>query len=409
MRVLHTSDWHLGATLYTKRRYDEAEKFLEWLLDTIESEKIDALLIAGDIFDTTLASNRAQSLYYRFLQQVSASCCRDVVVIGGNHDSPTFLDAPRELLRALRVHVIASARIPVEEEIISLKDRNGNVSALVAAVPFLHDRDIRSASDGETLSDKQEKLIEGLRLHYQEAYEAAVQIMQTLSAPVPLIAMGHLFCAGGSTVEGDGVRDLYVGSLAHINASLLPPGFDYYAFGHLHSPQKVGGCECIRYSGAPLPMGFGEASRPKAVIIVQFDTTEKQVRELAIPTFRNLIRITGEPEHVMQELEQLRSDGVSAYIEVENTSAVPSSLTREELEVFLSGSSLELLSLKNRMVRNEILKRTFSHESLDDIDEKQVFQRLLNGKEFDEELKERLSLMYQEVLYTIQTEDGNRE
>jgi exonuclease SbcD len=108
MKILHTSDWHIGRSLYGRKRYDEFSAFLDWLAEFIQTENIDALLVAGDIFDTSMPSNRAQELYYRFLCKVSASCCRHIVVIAGNHDSPSFLNAPKELLRALNVHVVGS-------------------------------------------------------------------------------------------------------------------------------------------------------------------------------------------------------------------------------------------------------------------------------------------------------------
>ena len=95
MKILHTSDWHLGRTLYGRKRYEEFEAFLAWLTETIREREIDALLVAGDVFDTSTPSNRAQELYYRFLCRVVASHCRHVVVIAGNHDSPSFLNAPR--------------------------------------------------------------------------------------------------------------------------------------------------------------------------------------------------------------------------------------------------------------------------------------------------------------------------
>jgi len=409
MKVLHTSDWHLGATLYTKRRYDEAEQFLAWLVDTIRKEVIDVLLIAGDVFDTTLASNRAQELYYRFLQEASNTCCSDIIITAGNHDSPTFLDAPKALLKALNIHVIASVPEHIEDEIIPIHDTEGNMRALVAAVPFLHDRDIRHAEDGETLSDKQEKLIGGIREHYEHAYTICSRIRETLPHTVPLIAMGHLFCAGGAVREDDGVRDLYVGSLAHIPASLLPSGFDYYAFGHLHSPQKVAGNEFIRYSGAPLPMGFSEADTKKSVILLEIDDTKKHTREIPVPIFHPLARITGDDESIPAKIEQLVREGRGVYLEIENTSSRPSALHREDFEAMVQGSKVEILSLKNTMMRNTILKGAFIEESLDDIDEYQVFDRLLTDQKIEDDQRSILTDMYREILHSLQSDDVNRE
>ncbi len=131
LRLLHTSDWHLGRLLYGRKRYAEFAAFLDWLLDTLRAEGIDVLLVAGDIFDTTTPSNAAQTLYYRFLRRVAATGCRHVVVIGGNHDSPTFLDAPAELLKMLDVHVVGAATDSPAEEVITLRDPEGAAELLL--------------------------------------------------------------------------------------------------------------------------------------------------------------------------------------------------------------------------------------------------------------------------------------
>ena len=134
MKILHTSDWHLGRSLYGRKRYDEFTAFLDWVAQTIEAEGIDTLLVAGDVFDTTTPSNRAQELYYRFLCRVSTSCCRHVVVIAGNHDSPSFLSAPKELLRVLNVYVVGSMTEIMDDEVIVLH-KDEQPEAIVCAVP----------------------------------------------------------------------------------------------------------------------------------------------------------------------------------------------------------------------------------------------------------------------------------
>ncbi|MDW7659663.1 MAG: exonuclease subunit SbcD, partial [Bacillota bacterium] len=273
MKVLHTSDWHLGRTLYGRRRTDEQEAFLNWLADQLELNQIDTLLIAGDIFDTVTPGNKSQELYYRFLCRAARSCCRHVVVTAGNHDSPSFLDAPSTLLRVLNVHVIGTPSGKPEDEVITLFDQQGSAEAVVCAVPYLRDRDIRSVEAGESVDDKNTRLIRGIRDHY-EAVCTVAEKQRSLHGAVPVIAMGHLFAAGGRTVEGDGVRDLYVGSLAHFPANQFPSGIDYLALGHLHAAQTVGQNTCYRYSGSPLPMGFGEANQQKQVMIIAFTGRE---------------------------------------------------------------------------------------------------------------------------------------
>ena len=249
MKVLHTSDWHIGRTLYGRKRYEEFGAFLTWLADTIQQNEIDALLVAGDIFDTSAPSNRAQELYYRFLCRVAASCCRHVVVVAGNHDSPSFLNAPKELLKALDVHVVGSSTESPEDEVLVLRNDQDTPELIVCAVPYLRDRDIRVAEAGESVEDKERKLIDGIRTHYATVAALAEQKREELGANIPIVGTGHLFTAGGQTVDGDGVRELYVGSLAHVTAGIFPACFNYLALGHLHIPQEVNGSKTIRYSG----------------------------------------------------------------------------------------------------------------------------------------------------------------
>ena len=145
MNILHTSDWHLGRTLYGRRRQEEFAAFLDWLLGCISTYNIDVLIVAGDIFDTSTPGTAAQELYYRFLARVGSTGCRHVVIIGGNHDSPSFLDAPAGLLRALDVHVVGQACTEPVDQVLLLHDDLGEPQLLVCAVPYLRDRDIRQA------------------------------------------------------------------------------------------------------------------------------------------------------------------------------------------------------------------------------------------------------------------------
>src|SRR3989339_1508050 len=220
MKFLHTSDWHLGRSLYGKKRYDEFSAFLDWLAGFIGAQRIDVLLVAGDVFDTGTPSNRAQELYYGFLCRVSASCCRHVVIIAGNHDSPSFLNAPKEILKALQVHVVGAVTEDPEDEILVLKGPSGNPEAVVCAVPYLRDRDIRVAEAGESLEDKNMRLIQGIKTHYAEIAGLAEEKRKPFG-DIPVVALGHLFAAGGKTLEGDGVRELYVGSLARVGKEVF--------------------------------------------------------------------------------------------------------------------------------------------------------------------------------------------
>ena len=149
MKILHTSDWHLGQRFLFNDREQEHQRALDWLADTIRTQEVDALIVAGDIFDINNPPNYARTMYYRFLTSLLGTSCRHIIITGGNHDSPSMLNAPRELLRLLNIHVVGAVGDALEEELVELKDSEGELELVVAAVPFLRDRDLRFSQAGE--------------------------------------------------------------------------------------------------------------------------------------------------------------------------------------------------------------------------------------------------------------------
>ena len=409
LKILHTSDWHLGRSLYGRKRYEEFSAFLDWLADTIERQRIDVLLVAGDVFDTTAPSNRAQALYYRFLECVSRSRCAHVVVIGGNHDSPSFLDAPRALLRALSVHVIGAAAADPAEEVLLLENDAGEPMAIVAAVPYLRDRDIRSAEAGESTEDKARKLVEGIRDHYAAVGAAAQALQERLGQEIPIIGMGHLFAAGGETVEGDGVRELYVGSLAHVSGAVFPDCFDYVALGHLHVPQKVGGAEHIRYAGSPLPMGFGEAGQKKSLCLVEFEERQPTVELLDVPTFQQLQYLSGDWPTLETAIHALVEEQTAAWLEIRYDGDEIIGDLRQRLEELVSESKLEILRIRNNRVVETALGKMREDETLDDLDVHDVFRRCLDSHDIPAEQRDVLIDAYREVVREVEEGDRREE
>lgn len=491
LTLLHTSDWHLGRRLYGKARYAEFEQFLAWQLAVINAHHVDILLIAGDIFDTASPSNQAQTLYYRFLHDVSQTACRHVVIVGGNHDSPSFLDAPHRLLKGFNIHVVGSMRDNLDDEILVLNDPNGTPEMMIVAVPYLRDRDVRTVASGERLEDKEAKLATGIRAHYQAVTELAKQrqhaLEQQFDKKIPLIGTGHLFAAGGVTVEGDGVRELYVGSLAHVGADMFDPQFDYVALGHLHVPQAVGGQAHIRYSGSPIAMGFGESQQQKQVHLVRFfadknllnqplnelrknrsldiplakpkakqkksskvlnpknmslfddefdeaddkfeqsepisvknldfdgvlnepfyqpynltklgDTTLLQ--SLAVPTFQPLATLKGDWQTLKTQIEAMKKTKQSVWLEIVYDSDTLMGDLREQVNALLKDSSLELLRLKNLQIRNQTLQAQAVSETLEELDEQQVFERCLTANNVPIEQQSVLWARYSEVLEAL--------
>jgi len=408
MKILHTSDWHLGRSLYGRKRYDESSAFLDWLADLIVSEGVDALLVAGDIFDTSTPSNRAQELYYQFLCRVSASCCQHIVVIAGNHDSPSFLNAPKELLRALNVYVVGSISENPEAEVITLCGPDKITQAIICAVPYLRDRDIRTVEAGETIDDKNTKLINGVQKHYAEVCCVAEE-KQAKSGNIPIIGMGHLFTTGGKTIDGDGVRELYVGSLAHVGEDVFPACLDYLALGHLHVPQKVGKSEHFRYCGSPIPMGYGEAAHKKSIVLVEFDGRTPQISEFPVPCFQKLEKISGDIDKISARIDALKSESSSAWLEIEYTGNEIIGNLQELMNEAISGTNMEIRKIKNQRVIEQIIMQSDKAETLDDLDINDVFIRCLDSHEVTEDERPKLIQSYQEIIQTLQEVDLNED
>ncbi len=407
MKILHTSDWHLGRSLYGKKRYKEFEKFLDWLYSTIEKEKIDTLIVSGDIFDTTTPSNQAQELYFNFLFKMTKSHCQNIIITAGNHDSPSFLNAPKQLLKAFNIFVVASISENLEDEIIVLY-KNKKPLAIVCAVPYLRDKDIRNVESGESFAEKNEKLIAGIKNHYKKVCEIAEQKRKELkNDKIPIIATGHLFTSGGKTVENDGVRELYVGSLALLDEQTFPQNIDYLALGHLHIPQKVGNKDFFRYSGSPIPMGFNEAKQQKKVITIQFEELKPKICEIPVPTFQQLEKIVGSFSEIIKKIEELKEQNSDAWLEIEYTGKEIVSNLREQIEETVKNSAIEIRRIKNKQIIEKVLNSKNDNETLDDLNPKDVFKRFLETYEIAQEQKKELIDAYNQILQEISEEDKN--
>ncbi len=300
MKILHTSDWHLGQKFISRDREEEHRLALDWLVQTIENEGVELLIVAGDVFDIGNPPNYARALYYNFLKKIWRTGCRHVVVTGGNHDSPQMLDAPKELLQLLDVHVVGAATEDPAGEVLILKNKKGEPEAVVAAVPFLRDQDLRSAS-GEGGQERIERIKEGILAHY-EAIGKAAEAFADLK--IPMIVTGHL-CVTGA-LASDKQDNIYLGNLENIRADQFPTAFGYVALGHIHRPQAIGGMKQVRYSGSLIPLSFSETKDEKSVSLIEFKKDKLQtISLLTVPVGRRLKSIEGNLEAVQEKLEAL--------------------------------------------------------------------------------------------------------
>jgi exonuclease SbcD len=405
MKLLHTSDWHLGRALYGRRRNEEFSQFLDWMIDIITSQTVDVLLIAGDIFDTTTPSNWAQNLYYQFLTRIQHTGCRHVVITAGNHDSASFLEAPAGILKTMNIHVIGSIDDNIGKEIITIRGTDGTPQLIICAVPYLRERDIRFASPGETMDEKSTKLIQGIQNHYDEVVNHAVQLKTAHQELIPIIALGHLFAAGGQSVKGDGVRELYVGSLAHVPAAIFPEEIDYLALGHLHSSQRVAGDDSRRYCGSPLPMSFAEGKRAKSVILVECKAKDKTITEFDVPCFQRLESLEGDLQELIEKIDRLKTEECSIWLEIKYLGKELVANLQETLRDAVAGSKLEILRIVNTRIINSVLSSEVRQETLEELSVEEVFSRCLSQNDITGAQESELTLRFNQAMDALQQND----
>lgn len=366
MRILHTADWHLGARLVERDRLPEHAALCDWLIRTLSEEKIDALLLSGDVFDAANPPQDAVGLYFDFLKRLADLRTVKAVITGGNHDSASHLNAPRELLKRFEVHVFGHAG----ENVVDLGD------AVVAAVPFLRERDLRQATTGEAMTEVQAQVRAGIRDHYA----AQLTACRALAGTRPVIAMGHLTALGATTSDSE--RDIHIGNLGAVGADVFA-GFDYTALGHLHRPQKVGGQENVRYSGSPLALSFSEAGDRKSVVIL--DTQGMKIETLVAPVTRVLTRVSVSRASMTEELALVPA---SSWAEVTvKLDAPEADLDRQVREA--AGGRFDVLKVLADLPASQTSAWQHHGPSLSELQPREVFRELIKEKQIaSEELYE---------------------
>lgn len=394
MKILHTSDWHLGQNFMGKSRLEEHQAFLSWLLNVLKEQKIDLLLVSGDIFDTTTPPNYALELYYNFLKELShIQTLKKTIITAGNHDSIATLKAPKELLELLNVHVITSGD-DSEDVVIVLKDAD-QLQAIICAVPYLRDSVIRDALESQTISEKEKLSNEGIKAYYAKVYKEALQLQK--SRDIPIIAMGHLTTVGSRTSESE--REIYIGGTLDIGGDYLASMFDYVALGHLHINQVVGN-EHVRYSGSPLPLSFSESKNRQKVNIVTFNKKELSIEELEVPRSRDLKVIKGNLEGIEKELKSVDDKTTWIEIDLEDNNPMYANMQIRELAEKLE---LSILALKVQKSDKQLQAKELQAISLDELSPSEVFAKRLEFEALDDEkLEDELLKSFEQVISKVE-------
>jgi len=417
MKIIHTADWHLGGRLHDQERYAEHEAFAGWLKDLLGRETPDALVIAGDLFDTCAPSNRAQADYFSLLAAIyKESLCRAVVVIGGNHDSPSLLDAPARALAQLNCWVVGEADpADPEREVVLVPDASGQPALAIAAVPYLREGDLRRDEAGETDTDRTAKLHEGFRLHYQVAAQRARQKAHELAGrELPLLLTGHLYLTGATLSDAISERAQRIGNLGEMPMALLPEA-QYVALGHLHTPHAVGGIPYCRYAGSPLPMSFGEAGQTKSVAVVEFGPRPSEpaaVRLEPVPVFQHLEQVRGSPADIAVRLRQLVAARANVWVEVQVT-AGDGDLGPfwNSLPALVENSEVRVLAHQNcRPQASSAAARATDEVGLEQLTPQEVFRlRLTDDPSVSDAERQWLPALLDQILKDVQEADPRRE
>lgn len=398
-RVLHTADWHLGKMLGDLDRIEEHERFLAALFDLILSTEADVLLVAGDVFDSANPPQSAVRMYFDFITRVYRDTNCHVVVTAGNHDSPGQIDAPGQALRALRTHVVGTMPADAAHSLIVLPSKE-EPRVVIAAVPFLRDRDLRSGHLGQSAEDIQQALRDGLRQTYANVADAAAPWKER---GVPVVAMGHLTVLGARTSDSE--RDIHVGGLGTVGADVFPASFDYVALGHLHRPQAVGGREAMRYAGSPMALSFSEAGDAKEARVLDFtDGALVQNTGAALPALRELVQLKIKHEELEKALVEFTPPAteLEPWIEITVDGATSGQTIVETVNTLMEGKRCKVLRVIATQMANDLaLKADESDTAPDEIlnNPDAVFARRLELQtELSDDQRAALTTAFAELL-----------
>ena len=349
MRLLHTSDWHLGQSLHGQERDFEHASFLRWLLKQLGQRQPDVLLVAGDIFDTVNPPVKAQERLYNFIVSAHEQLPHlTIVMIAGNHDSGSRIELPGMLMKRLRAHALGrvmwleDGRLDSERLLLPLPDASGQIRGWCLALPFLRPAEVTGAVLGEDY-------LQGIgKVH--ELLIAAANAKRTPGQA--LIAVSHAHMAGGS-VSMESERSLVIGSAEALPASLFDDSITYVALGHLHKPQKVNGEARIRYSGSPIPLSFSEIDYPHQILDIHCDGEQLvSVEPVLIPRAVDLLRIGPAPlATVLERIAELAPVDLLAdllahpWLEVRVVLDEPQPDLRQQVETALQGKAVRLVRI----------------------------------------------------------------
>lgn len=402
-KIIHTADWHLGQTFKQKNRIEEHLLFIDWLLKTIEHESIQAVIIAGDIFDVANPSIEAMDLYHYFL--VNAYRLNvTVIVIGGNHDSAARLNTTGSLLKLLNVHVVGGD-INALGQIIPLKNKEEQIEAAVIAVPYLRDGDLRKIAEAESIKDAKLEFTQSVKHHYDSLLNEAL----TLYKNVPIIGTAHLYISGSSVSDSSKENMHAIGTLGQIPSYHFANGYNYLTMGHIHKPQVIKHPEnvILKYAGSPIPLSFSERNDEKEITILSIENGQLTYESFPIPTQRNLKRFKGNADELLAEIGNYQTlSNLTTWAELIITERVNFIEFNKKIDELAAQNNIEILEkiLDVPKTANNSVRQNFNagthNNPLDDI--VQIFTIKCEKAGLNEENIKELMPLFEETLTIVQ-------
>jgi len=397
MKILHTSDWHIGKQLHKYDLSEDLSLFFEWLIETIKREGIDLLLVSGDIFDQANPSQAAYKQYYDLLKKLIALDCK-IILTGGNHDAASVLNAPAQLLEEFDISVIGGATETLDDMFVTFEKKGEKVT--VAAIPFLKDRDVRKSVAGETYADKIEQFKAGLRTYFADVNAHH----QNHHADSVFFVMAHLFVQGGQLSDSE--RDIQIGNQAGVEIAMFEGIPNYVALGHIHKPQVISRSQNIYYCGSPIPLSFSEKEDQKQVNIITVQNNEiVAVDFVSIPKYRNLLTFEGNLETVIHKINTYsETTALTSLVEVIVNEEDENIERRQAFETFVnSNPNPQLEIVKSRLnFKSKIRGATDAFEvgtDVSDVTPMEMFEKKLELQgEMDLEHVEELKNAFREIL-----------
>lgn len=413
MRFLHTADWHLGQIFHQYERGFEHEQFLNWLRGTLKSEKIDVLLLSGDIFDHANPAAASIRMFYSFLNKTLIEIPEiQIVVIAGNHDSAARLETPKPLLESSNVHIVGlierkEGEINYDNLIIPLKDNSGIVKVYCLAVPFLR------LGDYPQVPNAKSPYTEGVTAFYKAAYERAERLVTEGQS---IIAMGHLHTMNADMTDLDDETERPImGGVEGIASDAFDQKIKYVALGHIHKAQEVGGRSNVRYSGSPIPLSFSEHNYQHQVIVFDIENEVLQnLRLIEVPVTVPLKRIPDFHKPLDMVLEEIlemppyEGDPLLApYLLVRVLLSGPEPSMNHKINKALEGKNLRFLKIDSKSAHQSEASSNDNYYSIDrlkEIDKTELFKRTYKNT-FNNEVPDELMKLYNEVLLELSTEE----